>query len=366
MKGVIMMDCSVDEAYKFGCGRYIQCADASEKIGEEVLRYGRKVLVISGNKAFESIGEKCVNSLKKAGCTYKLILYSGFPTIEKCNDISSSLKDDNFDVVVGIGGGRIMDFSKMIAATLSIHLINLPTISATCAAFTPLSVVYTSDGKTIGSWFYRKEVDCVIVDESLLSRQPLRYLAAGILDSLAKSIEISHYVQDFSPKDFDLAVSKAIADHITNTIYKNWRLAFEDLSLQHSSSVLNEFHYLLIPSTGIVSGCARGARQSALAHVLYEQVRVHYPRESQKAIHGEIVGVGLRMQLAYNREYKEQEKLEKFMKEIGAPINLQDVGVELTENFMNCFIQHVIKIKMISDTDLEKARLREAMMRCYS
>ena len=50
------------------------------------------------------------------------------------------------DEVVGVGGGRIMDFSKAMAETAGLGTVNIPTSIATCAAFTAMSVMYTPEG----------------------------------------------------------------------------------------------------------------------------------------------------------------------------------------------------------------------------
>ena len=122
---------------------------------------------------------------------------------------------------------------------------------------------------------------------------------------------------------------------------------------------------VLIPETGVVSGCARGAKQSALGHVLYEQVRVYYPQESAHALHGEIVGVGLRLQLAYLGQTEALEKLEALMKKLHTPMRLEDVGVTLNDEFTERYIQFVTSVSMVPDSEEEKQRVRSAMQKCY-
>lgn len=49
-----LADIKLDNAYKFGAGRYIQEAGALRYVGEEAKRLGSKALVIAGPRAWEA------------------------------------------------------------------------------------------------------------------------------------------------------------------------------------------------------------------------------------------------------------------------------------------------------------------------
>jgi glycerol dehydrogenase-like iron-containing ADH family enzyme len=52
--------------------------------------------------------------------------------------------------------------------------------------------------------------------------------------------------------------------------------------------------------TSAVSGLSSGLGQLALAHALYDFTRAEPDRASQRLLHGEIVGIGLLIQTAFN------------------------------------------------------------------
>ena len=63
-----LADIKLDNAYKFGAGRYLQEAGALNLLGGEVARLGKKALVIAGPRAWaatEGTGHICRMSRKR-------------------------------------------------------------------------------------------------------------------------------------------------------------------------------------------------------------------------------------------------------------------------------------------------------------
>ncbi|VTN14910.1 Glycerol dehydrogenase [Raoultella terrigena] len=52
-------------------------------------------------------------------------------------------------VVIGVGGGALLDTAKAVARRLALPVVAIPTIAATCAAWTPLSVWYNDAGQAL-------------------------------------------------------------------------------------------------------------------------------------------------------------------------------------------------------------------------
>ena len=82
-------------------------------------------------------------------------------------ELDDLAEKEGYDVIVGVGGGVLMDFSKLCGYYAKLPVINLPTSSATCACYTPLSVRYTPEGRTVGSRHYDYEVDAVLADTEI-------------------------------------------------------------------------------------------------------------------------------------------------------------------------------------------------------
>ena len=95
------------------------------------------------------------------------------------------------DCFIAVGGGRSLDTIKAAAFARGVPLITIPTIAATCAAWTPLSAIYTDEGEYLE--FSRKAAlpSAVLVDTKVISQAPVRYLVSGLGDTLAKWYELA-------------------------------------------------------------------------------------------------------------------------------------------------------------------------------
>jgi glycerol dehydrogenase len=70
---------------------------------------------------------------------------------------------------------------------LNLPAVCLPTIAASDAPCSALSVVYTPDGTFDRLQFYKRNPDLVLVDTTIIARAPERYLVAGMGDAMATS-----------------------------------------------------------------------------------------------------------------------------------------------------------------------------------
>ncbi|MCC4992789.1 iron-containing alcohol dehydrogenase, partial [Klebsiella pneumoniae] len=96
---------------------------------------------------------------------------------------------DDRAVVIGVGGGALLDSAKVLARRLGVPLVAIPTIAATCAAWTPLSVWYSDAGQALNFEIFDDANFLVLVEPRIILNAPAEYLLAGIGDTLAKWYE---------------------------------------------------------------------------------------------------------------------------------------------------------------------------------
>lgn len=366
-------------SYRFGVGKYFHEKEVLSHLREELRGFSDKALVISGKKAMEAVEEQNFRKrLKDAGVSFREELYEGYPTKEQLEYFANLARKEERGVIVGIGGGKIMDLSKAVANQAGLPILLIPTIAATCAAFSPLSVLYTEEGKYDRAIHFEREVDAVLVDEDIMLRQGTRYLAAGMVDAMAKYIEISH--GERSLKRGTVPLQKYLAYQMAEELFivleeegaeacrelreagENNRQALskEEMKL---GSALQDCVFCNIALTGIVSGMMQGRGQAALAHALYNFLRTNYTEESGAFLHGEIVGVGLRLQALYNKNVELEERITKFMADRGMPTSLQDLGIPNQPEVKEQILRALSKNNPVGDCEEAEERLRQGILR---
>lgn len=318
----IALNSILDDAYKLGCGRLFFEHGALKRIGEEALRLGTRAYVIGGPNAMAHVQEALLSSLKESGIETVCDVYAGPCSEEKAQEIAEICRRHSLNLLIGTGGGRIMDLIKIASDVTGLPVITVPTISATCASFTPLSVVYTPEGACLGTWYFRREVDCLICDLDILCEQSPRHLAAGMLDAIAKHVEVSHHAMLQSEAGQDVLLARLLA----HTIYNDLMMLGEK-ALRKEAEALERCIFHAIITTGMVSSIARGRYQSAVAHALYEAIRTCYTVESRPFLHGEVVAVGLLIQARYLKREDMTEDLLRLMKAANMPLTLRAIGV---------------------------------------
>ena len=133
--------------------------------------------------------------------------------------------------------------------------------------------------------------------------------------------------------------------------------------MQESGRALQDCVFCNIALTGIVSGMMQGRGQAALAHALYNFLRTNYTEESGRFLHGEIVGVGLRLQALYNKNVELEERITKFMADRGMPTSLQDLGIPNQPEVKEQILRALSKNNPVEDCEGAEERLRQGILR---
>lgn len=318
-----------DVAFKFGCGRFRMEENLLERCADEVLRFGRKPLFVCNDTSFGIAYDKVAASLRSAGVEPKVLRHNGFCCRETALAHAKSGALDGVDVVIGCGGGVVIDFAKCLADIAGAPVVTMPTSSATCCAYTPIAVCYTEEGKYVSTSFFRREVAAALLDLTVLAKQPTRLLVAGACDAMAKKIEIEFW--NSLPGAVENPVAAGIASLVSDCIYDDLDskvdAAFDDVRRGEPTQTLKDVVFSSIVGAGIVSGISGGARQTALAHALYFFVRARYTAEAARFTHGELVAVGLVLQLAYYGRVKEAMAFAARLRGWGLAASFGDMGL---------------------------------------
>lgn len=187
----------------------ILCREAIKCLPGEVQRLAQgrnKVLVITGS---QSVNHPSIsNALKILEAQFDIERYSvqsWLATIEEYEAFYLEHKETDFSCIITIGGGRIIDFGKLVGCRLppdqvreeikdqqnflrSVPLIALPTTAGSGAEATPYAVFYFSGEKSTLS-HPSLLPDSEIVDPDLLTSLSTYQLAISGADAVCQSIE---------------------------------------------------------------------------------------------------------------------------------------------------------------------------------
>jgi len=221
---------------------------------------------------------------------------------EDLSRVKNIISNNNNDSVIAAGGGKVLDSGKYIADSLYIPCITVPLSASTCAGWTALSNIYTKDGQFIKDVALRSCPKMLVYDHKFIQTAPSRTLASGIADALAKwyessitsstiddglvqqAIQISRVLRDQLLIDGE----KAFNGQLEN--YPSWQNTVEACGL----------------TAGLVGGIGGEKCRTAAAHAIHNAItQIITPN---KFLHGEIVGVGLLLQLRLE-EIKNDNKL---------------------------------------------------------
>ncbi|MBR5382258.1 MAG: iron-containing alcohol dehydrogenase [Clostridia bacterium] len=356
----------VDASYRIGCGRYIQESGALRRLPEEVKRLGCiRAFVIYDSNTLRIAGELVRTQLDEGGIPFEYHVYDAFCTRAEAERITAMPGFIQAGTVIGVGGGNILDLAKLCAVMAEKPVICVPTSSATCAAYTPLSVTYNDRFQTMGTIHHLVEVNAVLADMDILCRQPPRLMAAGAYDALAKMIETAQRFKDRPESEIDIGMRAAyeLSRFTYQRLTEDLPQALQDTAAGIPSKAVYDVIHMSIAITGVISGLARGSNQTAIAHKVYESSRTLYPDIVRSYLHGELVAIGLIAQLYYNGEPEKAADLRSRLRGDRLPASLRDVGIPPTDEALEGFYQAVLGSSAMAGTNEEEHALLRAALR---
>ncbi len=118
---------------------------------------------------------------------YQTVLFEGEISHRSIEEVSARI--GSADVIIAVGGGKVIDVAKMIASERRIALVVCPTIASTDAPTSAMSILYSDEGEMNEIVIHRANPDLVLVDTKVISAAPRRFLVAGIGDALSTYYE---------------------------------------------------------------------------------------------------------------------------------------------------------------------------------
>lgn len=296
------------------------------------LGLGENIVLISGPSMTKTYAKLVIDILVDKGFNVSHVIVNN-ASINEAMRVLEEFKDNNVEIVVGVGGGKAIDIAKYTAYNLNAKLVSIPTAPSHDGIASPFASIKGLD-KTTSIKTIMPSI--VIADIKIISKAPRRLIIAGCGDLIGK---------------FTSVLDWRLAHKLKGEYYGEYAASLALLSAKHVVKYSEWFSFKTIPSeairalvealisSGIAMGIAGSTRPASgsehlFAHAL--DVVANYP-----ALHGEEVGVGtIMMMYLHGRNWKHVRRV---LRKIGAPTTAKELGVKDEDIIKALTIAHEIR-----------------------
>ena len=327
----------------------------------------KKIFLITGRNFVKRTG--LLDIILKSLNSYEILTYDNVnpsPKFEEINHAIIKYNEFNPDLIIGVGGGSVLDTAKIISiinnhktpildyvnnketAKIKIPFIAIPTTAGTGSEVTPFAAFYYNNKKqSFGSIRdYLVYPDHAMVNPELTLTMPKEITASSGLDALSQAIE-SYWSINSNP------LSDTHAVHAIKLILENLDHSYERINDEESKFNMSK--------ASLEAGLAFSQTATTAPH------SVSYPMTSYFNLsHGFACALTLPEFLLYNYEVKKRDCLDKrghefvkkrldklawgygfkslndfynrikeMMKKINAPLTLRQAGIDNIEIILN-------------------------------
>ena len=306
--------------------RYVQGRGAIKEIGHHARLLGKTVLLMGGTTALKLTQEIISRSLEKHGMTLVYVEQGvkecTHATVDKLVEIGIGKKAE---VVIGVGGGKVADASKAVAAKMNASAVTVPTQVASNADASGLSVVYTEKHEFVEYLFHPRNPDLVLVDSTIIGKAPSKFIRWGMGDALACMFEGEACAASATAKNIPGGRPTAAAVNLTRLCFDNLMTYGLQAARDADMGIITPAVERIIGSVKLLSAIGFESSGLAAAHATHNGMTI---LPGLKAEHGQLVAFCVIAQLIL--EGKPSHRIEGIIKwthSLGLPITLKDLGV---------------------------------------
>lgn len=298
------------------------------EVGRHILGT-RKVILITDKEVFRLLGNRALGSLNEFNFNVEVIMIAG-ATTEAVAEAQHAIQQHKAGLVVGCGGGSVIDTAKLSSARENRPFISVPTIASHDGLSSPRASIKQA-GTSVS--IYGHSPLAIVADTKVVAEAPFRFTAAGCGDLIANITAV---------RDWRLANTlgyEYYGDYAASLSIMSATIIMENASMikPHDTQSARLVLEALIAS-GIAMGIAGSSRPSSGAEHKFSHALDRIA--SKPALHGEQSGLGTIM-MAYLHGINWQDVRDALAK-IGAPITAKQLGISPNEIIEALTIAHEI------------------------
>ncbi|WP_248922693.1 glycerol dehydrogenase [Olsenella intestinalis] len=308
--------------------KYVQGKGALLKFEEEMGYMGKRWLFVCSNSGYKACHDQIEKSFSDADSYRRYEVFGGISSKGEIAKMQKIVEEDNIDAVVAVGGGSAVDTAKATAYYTGRHVVIIPTVAATDAPCTGLSVIYNDDGSFDKYLFYPTNPDAVMVDSQVIADAPVKFLVAGMGDALGTYFEGRASIRTESPSLEGTGITRA-GMALAKLCYQTLRDYGSQAIAACENHVVTPALDAIIEANVYLSGVGADNVNCAAAHSFYNGLTA---LGGHSAPHGCCVAFGTLVQLTLEGATKEEfYDVQGFCREVGLPTTLAELGVMTDE-----------------------------------
>lgn len=316
--------------------KYVQGEDELLNLGYFVKEFGKTALLIAHPDDVERVKSKLDATAEKFQITFVESGFCGECSRQEVERLQKLAKVKGCACTIGLGGGKAIDTAKCVA--MGNNLIICPTIASTDAPTSHSAVLYTSEGTFEDYAYFRQNPSVVLIDTTIISNAPTRFLVSGMGDALSTYFEARATSRSYSNVNAGLPCGyrEGVCGEAkgTNTAMALATLCYQALMKDglkaKFSSDCNQVTTALeniIETNILLSGLGFESGGLSAAHAIHNGLTVL--EGTHRYFHGEKVAFGTIAQLILeNAPNEELNEVLDFCLKVGLPVCLSDIGVD--------------------------------------
>ena len=305
-------------------GKYIQGENALHELPGLVNLLGKKGLLIASPTVIKKILPDY--SFQDSEAMISIEEFQGECCEKELTRLSEIVNRENFEVIIGMGGGKTIDTAKIVSDRAGIPVIIVPTIASTDAPCSGCAVIYTNDGIFESVYYQKMNPQVVLVDMTIIAAAPTRFLVAGMGDALATWFEARSCERTQSLNE--------CGGYSTMTGLNLARLCYDTLLRYGSAAKISSENHIVTPVLNhiveaniLLSGLGFESSGLAAAHSVHNGLTAI--EETHSYYHGEKVAFGVLTGLHLtDAPMEEISTVYSFCEEIGLPTTFSDIGLK--------------------------------------
>ena len=312
------------------------------------------VLVIAGKTTMQTAGVEVLTLLTDAGFDASSLIV-GDITYQEVTRVANYAKALHSVLLIGVGGGRVIDIAKIVSYNIDIQFISVPTALSHDGITSSRASIHTDEGVVSVA---AHPPAAVVADTELLAHSPKRMTAAGYADIVANYTavldwELSQEKTGEAVSEYAITLSMIAAELMVENA--------DTIKVFDEKSAWTVMKAIF--ASGIAMSIAGSSRPASggehkFAHVLEQTV-------PGKVLHGEACGLGAIISMYLHKG--NWKKIRDSLSAIGAPTTPKELGLSDEEVIAAVLSAKNIRKERftIFDTDISEADVREAVAALY-